>query len=402
MKLLLTTNARLYKTPDGKYWTPVAYGYEFFERYLSVFEEIRLVAHTKACTATNAVNMLRVEGAGMSIHEVPFPHGKMQYIKMYNSIRRAVKQSVGDCDAAILRIPDQLAFQIYPYLEKNHIPVGVEVTSDSWDFFAPGTAKSLARPFLRVLWHIQQKRICSRALGTAYVTQFALQKRYPPQRALRADGFTTHYTDTNIHEEYFCAPRHYSEDKEKYTVIHVAGNIGGHAKGHKELIEAVGMLKKKDVIINLVLVGAGTLSVDVLGLMDRYNLKDSVRFTGLLSNPEALRNELKDADVFVFPSYREGLPRVVVEAMACALPCVATALPGIKELLEANCLVPVKDSVALMNKMQELISDPQQLSVISRRNVKKAKDFSLVNAEKKRRAFYRKIKNSVHSNVGSK
>jgi len=392
MRLLVTTNARLYKTPSGDYWTPLVYGYDFFQRYLKVFEEIKLVAHCENTEDSFVLGMLKVNGPGMSIFEVPFPHGKKQYIKMYNKVQRSVKKCFQDCDAAILRIPDQLAFQIYPYLRKNKIPVGVEVTSDSWEFYAPGATKSIFRPFLRVIWHTQQKYICRTALGTAYVTQFALQKRYPPLRALMKDGFTTSYTDTNIDEKYLSAPRIFGSDKNEYTAIHVAGSIGGHAKGHKELIEAIGMLTAKGISINLVLVGGGSISQDIKILIDKFNLKGRIRFTGLITNPEELRNELINADIFVFPSYREGLPRVLVEAMACALPCVATELPGIKELLDIDCLVPIKDSYKLMGKIEELIKDPKRLTSISIRNVKKAAEYSLTKMEDKRTEFYTNLR----------
>jgi glycosyltransferase involved in cell wall biosynthesis len=219
-----------------------------------------------------------------------------------------------------------------------------------------------------------------------------LQKRYPPLRALMKDGFTTSYTDTNIDEKYLSAPRIFGSDKNEYTAIHVAGSIGGHAKGHKELIEAIGMLTAKGISINLVLVGGGSISQDIKILIDKFNLKGRIRFTGLITNPEELRNELINADIFVFPSYREGLPRVLVEAMACALPCVATELPGIKELLDIDCLVPIKDSYKLMGKIEELIKDPKRLTSISIRNVKKAAEYSLTKMEDKRTEFYTNLR----------
>jgi glycosyltransferase involved in cell wall biosynthesis len=395
MRLLVTTNARLYKTPSGDYWTPLVYGYDFFQRYLKVFEEIKLVAHCENTEDSFVLGMLKVNGPGMSIFEVPFPHGKKQYIKMYNKVQRSVKKCFQDCDAAILRIPDQLAFQIYPYLRKNKIPVGVEVTSDSWDFFAPGSTNGILRPFLRIMWHLQQRYLCSTAIGTAYVTQAALQKRYPPRQALKGNGFTANYTNANIREEYFYKPRIYNYNKENYTLIHVSGNIGGYAKGHKELIEVIGILNQKGYSLKLVLVGAGSLSPDLSELIDKYNLKDRIRYTGLIINPEELRNELISADIFVFPSYREGLPRVVIEAMACGLPCVATDLPGIKELLDNDCLVPVKNSSKLAHRIEEMIKDPSRLTDISKRNFDKAQEYGLNEIEDKRSEYFNNLRSAT-------
>lgn len=393
MRLLLTTNARLYKTDDGKYWTKLVYGYDFFHRYFSVFDEIRLVAHTEKCETNETKDMLRVDGDNLIVNEVPFPHGKLQYIKMYRQISRSVKYSAEGCDVAILRIPDQLAFQVYPVLKENKIPVGVEVTSDSWDFFAPGSIKSIFRPFLRLLWYSNQRKICANADGTSYVTEFALQKRYPPKRALKKDGFTTFCTSANLGDIFFGSPKTYStSDKKVYTIIHVASSIGGHAKGHSELISALGRLHQNGLTTNLVLVGGGTLNQEVESMIDKYNYRENVRVTGLIPSPSMLSNELKKADLFVFPSYREGLPRVVLEAMATGLPCIATELPGIRELIDDDCLVPVKDINTLESRIKYFLNNPEMLTEKSFRNFNKALEYKGNIIQEKRIEFYKILK----------
>lgn len=392
MNLLVTTNARLYKAPGGKYWTPMVYGYSFFKRYLEVFENVILVAHCEECSTADNMNWLRVDGENLTVYEVPFPHGKTDYIKRYFQIKKVLKKIVGLCDAAILRIPDQLAFQIYPLLQKHKVPIGVEVTSDSWEFFDPRAMRGVLRPFLRIIWHINQKKICKKAVGTAYVTKFALQKRYPPMQAILKKGFTTNYTDTDIYRSLIMPPREYTTRKDCYTAIHVSGSISGHAKGHKELIEAVGILATRNIDIKLVLVGAGDLSEDVKELIRTYKIQDRIHLTGRINDVDILRSELNRADIFVFPSYREGLPRVVVEAMACALPCVASDLPGLHELLDESCMVPVQDAESLANKLQEVLTNPERLTQMSKLNVEKVYEYCMEEMSKKRKEFYLRLK----------
>ncbi|MGI5912965.1 MAG: glycosyltransferase, partial [Syntrophomonadaceae bacterium] len=304
--------------------------------------------------------------------------------------------SVEGCDAAILRIPDQLAFQVYPVLKKNKIQVAVEVTSDSWDFFAPGSYNSILRPLLRLLWYSNQRRICASAEGTSYVTEFALQKRYPPKKALKKDGFTTFCTSANLSDTFFGSPKvYYASDKKVYRIIHVASSIGGYAKGHAELITALGRLHQNGLSTSLVLVGGGILDQEVENLVDKYNYRQNIRFTGLIPTPEELSEELKKADLFVFPSYREGLPRVLLEAMAAGLPCIATDLPGIKELLDDDCLVPVKDINSLESRIKEFLYNPDKLTEKSLRNFKKALEYKSDLIQEKRIEFYRMLKERV-------
>lgn len=393
MRVLVTTNARLYKTEDGKYWTKFVYGYDFFLRYLAVFENVRLVAHTEKCSYESVQGMLRVDGQNLEVFEAPFPHGKSEYLKKYFSIRKAIKKSVDDCDAAVLRIPDQLAFQLYGFIKRKKIPTAVEVTSDSWELFSSVTAKSQLRSFLRVLWHTNQKRLCAQAVGTSYVTEFALQKRYPPKRALLGDGFTAFFTSANLSDVFFYNPREYKRNHERvYTVIHMATQINFVAKGYKELLSALGNLHSRGIETKLTLIGAGELSEESISIINNNGYAKNVRLTGKIAKPEDLAKELREGDLFVFPSHREGLPRSVLEAMASGLPCITTDLPGIRELLGNECLVPVKDIELLTDKIEEFVSSPEELTKQSKANYNKALEFHAGVVQKKREEFYTKLK----------
>ncbi len=89
-----------------------------------------------------------------------------------------------------------------------------------------------------------------------------------------------------------------------------------------------------------------------------------VTFRGHL-DPSAVRATLLDADLFILPSWREGVPRSVIEAMACGLPVIATDIRGCRELVTENVtgwLVPPKDPLALaqaINRVAQL--NPRRL-----------------------------------------
>lgn len=398
MKILLTTNARLYKTSDGKYWTEMVYGYDFFKRYLEVFKEVRLIAHTKVVDYSEIKEKVRVDGIGLEIHEVFFPAGKIDYIKNYKIIKKQIEKAIVGCQGAILRIPDQLAFQVYKAIHKI-MPVAVEVTSNSREFFSPKNYNSFFRPFLRVLWHKNQKRICSNAIATSYVTRNAIQDIYPPKRSLEEGGLTAAITDLNLDDQYYFKPRVYKIDNKTINLIHVAGNIGNDAKGYRELFESMQDINEKGIKANLTLVGSGKLSNEAEAIKNKYNI-NSIRFTGLLSNKESLIEELKNADIFVFPSYNEGLPRVILEAMASGLPCVATKLPGIKELINEKYLVELRNSKKLSEKLFEIINNPTELTNESKRNFEKAKEYHASIIANDRFQFYSEFKKIIQNKKG--
>lgn len=398
MKLLVTTNGHVYRN-NKHYYTPIVYNYVFFQRYLSIFEEVRLVAHVSDIDEEIAKTMQRVDGPNLELFEIVEPRGKWEYIKKYLKIKRQLKQCYEGCDAAVLRVPDQLAFQVFDAI-KGKIPCGVEVTSNSWEFFAPGGYKGFMRPFLRRLWDYKQKQVCRLADATSYVTKWAIQKRYPPKpSAIQNEGlkqlesFTTHYSDVDV-DSYLtsCTPRIYTP-KQIWRIIHVSGSIGGRAKGHKELIESLVYLKERGYDVECVLVGAGQLDSDIQHLVDTSHLK--VHFAGR-QNAQGIQTLFLSSDLFVFPSYREGLPRVVVEAMASGIMCICTELDGIKELLPQEVLVPVQDSLALGRKIEYYLMNTELMTEQSRKNFDEAQNYSQAVLIERRNSFYQFIKNKAN------
>jgi len=126
-------------------------------------------------------------------------------------------------------------------------------------------------------------------------------------------------------------------------------------KGVEGLIRVVASLPG----VELVVVGDGPLRGALEALAEERGVAGRVRFTGTLPARE-VRRELRRADVFVLNSSYEGLPHVVLEAMAERVPVVATAAGGTGELVrdgETGLLVPVGDDDALRGAIRRLLDD---------------------------------------------
>lgn len=130
-------------------------------------------------------------------------------------------------------------------------------------------------------------------------------------------------------------------------------------KGVNELISAFLQLSKINTMCKLLLVGPFEQELDpldaaTLGAIDTNPNIISVGFQ------EDIRPYLSISDVFVFPSYREGFPNVVLQAGAMGLPCVVTDISGSNEIIEPNVngiIVTVKNSSVLLEQMQMLFED---------------------------------------------
>jgi colanic acid/amylovoran biosynthesis glycosyltransferase len=129
-------------------------------------------------------------------------------------------------------------------------------------------------------------------------------------------------------------------------------------KGQLLLLEATRLLSAKGIDFELVLAGDGEMRRDVEAFIERHNLGSHVRITGWMSNDQ-VREELLKSRALVLPSFAEGLPVVIMEAMALRRPVISTFVAGIPELVKAGengWLVPAGDGEALMSAMRECIA----------------------------------------------
>jgi colanic acid/amylovoran biosynthesis glycosyltransferase len=134
-------------------------------------------------------------------------------------------------------------------------------------------------------------------------------------------------------------------------------------KGQLLLIEAAHLLKQRGVEFNLVLAGDGEMRKAVESAIARYNLNDQVRITGWISSAQ-VREELLAARAMVLPSFAEGLPVVIMEAMSMRRPVLSTFVAGIPELVqpgETGWLVPAGDVQLLADAMQICLQTPTEV-----------------------------------------
>ncbi len=128
-------------------------------------------------------------------------------------------------------------------------------------------------------------------------------------------------------------------------------------KGHWVLIDAARQLRDRGVDFSLVLVGDGELRPEVEAAIRDNDLDDVVHITGWASEAE-VREALLDARALVLPSFAEGLPVVIMEALALQRPVVSTFVAGIPELVKPDVcgwLVPAGDSDRLATAMKDVL-----------------------------------------------
>jgi glycosyltransferase involved in cell wall biosynthesis len=152
----------------------------------------------------------------------------------------------------------------------------------------------------------------------------------------------------------------YIPEPEGIPVIVLASRIVWD-KGIRELVEASKILCNDGVKCRVILVGSpdpeNPASISDNMLLDWHN-KGVIEWWGYREN---INEIFANSNIVVLPSYREGLPKVLLEAASCGRAIVATNVPGCREIIRHNengILVPPKDSKSLAEALKKLVRDP--------------------------------------------
>ncbi len=385
-RLLLSCDDSIIMHGD-KYYASSQEGYEFFMRYLRVFEKLRIVCR---CTKESQLKSARVliDDPRIEVVYITDFHRPKQYAQKYFQVGMEIKDAIKGCDCAVFRLPSTIAFRVWKAYRKTKRPYACEIVYDAQD----GIAASISW-INKLLWmkiDKDMRKACYEAAGVSCVTEQYLQRRYFTKKT---DGFVSHYSSLSLKKEFYTSSRQFP-DKTVFTIAHVAKQVAFNGrKGINQIIEALQILKKEGVVVNACFAGK-----DYEGGIDKLNqyartlgVADQVKFLGFI-NREALGKLLDDADIYVMPTKAEGLPRVIIEAMAKGLPCISTPVSGNPELLPDHYLVGYYDVPVLAERIKELATDRNAYEIASAENFTNSLKYEATILESRRDEFYSKLK----------
>lgn len=388
-KLLLVCDDFLYSN-NGIYYAANQEKYNFYQRYLRVFERMRLVCR---CEEEKEVKKNRVSlglDERIEITPVPMFHGPKQYLKVFFSVGKALNNVTDGCNAAILRIPSTIAQRAGKKVIKNKISYACEVVYDAEDGWRGYKGLS------RIAWKRidkQMRSLCANADGVSCVTEFYLQRHYYSKKA---DFFTSNYSSLALDKSFYGHPKVFQHDKE-CLIAHIANQVGEQsAKGHKQTIEAVRKLKDRGIRVKVKFAGNDhNGGIELFKQFARdMGVDNYVEFLGF-QNREGINKLLSEADIYVMPTKAEGLPRVIIEAMSKGLPCITTPVSGNPELVNEHFLVDYFDTTALADRIDELINNASLYEETSKENFERSLQYEASILEKRRDDFYGKLKQRI-------
>jgi len=137
-------------------------------------------------------------------------------------------------------------------------------------------------------------------------------------------------------------------------------------KGPQILVKSANIVRKKIPDVQFFIVGDGPLREKIEKYCDKNHLSKNIQFLGRLDD---IRDKMKESDLYVRPSYLDGMPLGVLEAMAAELPVLATNIAGTKEIVQhgkTGYLVKADDEKELAEAIIELLMNPETMEKIAK------------------------------------
>ena len=395
MKLKIFLEHRFQRTPDGRVWSSF-FHYEIWTRYLGVFSNVTLCARV-ADVPDVGKDMALATGDGVELAGLPYYHGPRQYLLKRAEFRAAVAALVTPDTAYIAKVPGNVASLAIGALKARGIPYAIEVIGDPWDTFSPGSSNHPLRWLFRRSFARAARRECREAAASLYVTEGALQRRYPPAPGTptfhASNVFLTRPAAATSASAFVEQPRPAASFTVRPLRFVCVGSFNLLYKAQDDLVKAFARAVNHGLDAHLTFVGDGMYREGIEALARRQPcLQGRVEFAGQLRGGAAVREVLDRSHVFVLPSRQEGLPRAALEAMARALPCVGSSVGGFPEILQPDAIVRPCDVPGLAACLMRLAGDPARLAEMSALNLQRASDFERDKLAVRQGAFYSTVR----------
>lgn len=365
-------------------------------RYLSVFESINVAFRTKIISSKEDLGKYKnkVTDSRIRMCYIPFFQGSIQFAKCFLKVNKYARNATKNCDLAILRLPSATAFTVWRACLSMKIPYAAEIVFDCKD--AMYSSDGFINKLLWSKLHKDQVKACNDAIGVACVTKEYLQRHYYP---INPKSLTSYYSSIELTPDFLYKSRQFPE-KKQYSIIHVANQVNFNSrKGHNELIEALKIVREHGIDVKIIFVGEDYNNgfSKLTEFAKQYGVEESVIFTGFV-NRKRLRELMIDSDLAVLPTKAEGLPRVVIEALAMGLPCITTPVSGNPELVDKDFLIEYSDVKDFASCIAKLLSDKKLYESVSETNFNRSKEYTTDVLNPRRTEFYNKLKSIIAQN----
>lgn len=373
---------------EGITYSAGQFPYSYFFPFLEAFDTLRVVArHADLGAGANTGGLNISSGDRVSFRLLPNINNPAGLLRHYAQAKEALAEELEHADAVIIRAVSDIGWILYKLAKKAGKPVAMEMAACGWD--STWNHGNRYGKIYAPIRYIRDRIITKNADYVLYVSHEFLPNRYP------TNAVTTFASNVRIERpenemlDYRIARIKDLYETDRPICIGLIGTLKNNLKGVKDALKAIALIEKQcHKKIEFRVLGSGD-EKSFRELEKKLGLKSKVYYDGLLRSGQEVLMWLDGIDLYIQPSYQEGVPRATIEAMSRACPAIGSTAGGIPELLPAKWLHQPGDIKKLAQLLVEMTNDPVRQIAHANRNYEKSSDYSADILMPKRIEFWR-------------
>lgn len=370
MRLLFAHDHRFFRGPGGELYTAGTFPASAWDRFLDHFEELHVVARDGGPVG-EGVRLARSDRARVEFDFLPSLGSLQQLVLGSDDVRTRMRAAVERADAVVARLPSEIGLLAIKYARRLGKPFAVELVGCAWDSYRTHGAGA-ARLYAPLAYARTRAAVAS-APFVLYVTQSWLQDRYRTAGEWRsASNVALSAMDAGGESRRELRLKRLQGGER--PILGTIGTLWTKYKGLQTAIEALAKLRSSGLDLNYRILGPGPVE-PWQELAREHGVGDLVHFDGTRSAGNDVADWLDGIDIYLQPSFTEGLPRAMIEAMSRGAACIGSTCGGIPELLPPERLHRPGDAKRLEELVRRLATDPAAVAAASLADRKTAHQF---------------------------
>lgn len=357
MTLGIVYHMPFWQTPDGGVWEVEGSFARYVDSLAPYFDEVLLAVPVFRVPPRSGT---RVRAANVRLAPLPYFPGPRQFYPRLPAIRRRLRRFVAACDVVHLRIPSPAAIFAFRIARRRRRPVFALIVGDYQALLPHLPYRGMKRALFRAYVAFEERAVAQIVRGSlAFANGAALRRKH------ERDGAVFETKTTTLHASDIAAR---TDTCQASPIRLLTVSRIDPRKNLRVVPQAVAALRAAGIDARADIVGP---PIGLLGERERDGIVDEARGLGIAAHVilrgalplDQLMSEYREYDLFVLPTGPgEGIPRVLLEAMAAGLPVVTTRVAGIGSLIvdgQNGLLLDVPTGAAVGAAAQEVIEQPE-------------------------------------------
>lgn len=350
----------------GEVYSAGQFPYEYFKPFIESFDNLTVVGRGMPLDRNRDVQKLNVSmGQHIDFELMPNINSPGRRLKYGAQVDARIKKLVAEADAVIIRAVSDLGWMAYRHARAMGKPVAMEMAACAWDS-TWHHGSPFGKPYAPIRYS-RDRIVAANASHVLYVSRDFLQQRYKTNgRTAIASNVRIEDPDPSVLESRLARIAQKKEDD--LSVIGLIGTLGHKLKGIHTALHALKRVEEQK---------PGRFIFRILGpgnpqkyrkIAESLGLENRVFFDGVIQTGFRVLEWLDDIDIYIQPSFQEGVPRATVEAMSRGCPAIGSTAGGIPELLPPEWLHEPGDHVRLGHLIEEMLTHPDLQNKAAREN----------------------------------